>query len=51
MLQDVEARRALEIDALLGVVYEIAGKAGVAVPNTGALLGLVRLFAQVRGLR
>jgi len=51
MLQDVEAGRVLEIDALLGAVYEIAGKAGVAVPNTGALLGLVRLFAQVRGLR
>ncbi|PKO81667.1 MAG: 2-dehydropantoate 2-reductase [Betaproteobacteria bacterium HGW-Betaproteobacteria-13] len=50
MLQDVEAGRALEIDALLGVVHEIAGKAGVAVPNVAALLGLVRLFARTRGL-
>jgi 2-dehydropantoate 2-reductase len=46
----VEAGRALEIDALLGVVHEIAGKAGVAVPNVAALLGLVRLFARTRGL-
>lgn len=50
MLQDVEAGRVLEIDALLGVVVEIAGKAGVAVPNASALLGLVRLFGRVRGL-
>lgn len=50
MLQDVEAGRALEIDALLGAVHEIAGRAGVAVPNVGALLGLVRLFARGRGL-
>lgn len=50
MLQDVEAGRALEIDALLGVVVEIAGRAGVAVPNSAALLGLVRLFGRVRGL-
>lgn len=50
MLQDVEAGRALEIDALLAAVHEIAGKAGVAVHNTAALLGLVRLFARTRGL-
>ncbi|MDD2873684.1 MAG: 2-dehydropantoate 2-reductase [Azoarcus sp.] len=51
MLQDVEAGRRLEIDALLSVVHEIAGKAGIAVPNISALLGLVRVFAQSRGLR
>lgn len=50
MLQDVEAGRVLEIDALLAVVHEIAGKAKVAVPNTAALLGLLRVFAQARGL-
>lgn len=50
MLQDVEAGRALEIDALLGAVHEIAGKAGVPTPNIDALLGLVRLFARERGL-
>ncbi len=50
MLQDVEAGRLLEIDALLGVVHEIAGRVGVEVPHTAALLGLTRLFARGRGL-
>lgn len=51
MLQDVEAGRRLEIDALLGAVHEIAGRVGVAAPHTAALLGLTRLFAEERGLR
>ncbi len=50
MLQDVEAGRALEIDALLTAVHEIADRVGVAAPNTSALLGLTRLFAHQRGL-
>ncbi len=50
MLQDVEAGRPLEIDALLTVVREIAGHAGVAAPNLDALLGVTRVFARVRGL-
>ncbi|MFA6311408.1 MAG: 2-dehydropantoate 2-reductase [Sterolibacterium sp.] len=50
MLQDVEAGKPLEVDALLTVVNEIAGRVGVPAPNAAALLGLVRLFAQVRGL-
>lgn len=50
MLQDVEAGKPLEIDALVGVVHEIAGRVGVRAPHTAALLGLVRLFARVRGL-
>ena len=50
MLQDVEAGKPLEIDGLLTVVNEIAGRVGVPVPYTAALLGLVRMFAQVRGL-
>ena len=29
---------------------EIGGKVGVATPNIDALLGLIRLFARVRGL-
>jgi 2-dehydropantoate 2-reductase len=45
MLQDVEAGRALEIDALLAAPREIAGKIGVATPNMNALHGLVRLMA------
>jgi 2-dehydropantoate 2-reductase len=50
MLQDAEAGRPLEIDAIIGVVKEIGGKVGVATPNIDALLGLIRLFGRVRGL-
>ena len=50
MLQDVEALRPLELDALVGAVREIGQRAGVATPNIDALFGLTRLFARVRGL-
>jgi 2-dehydropantoate 2-reductase len=50
MLQDVEAGKPLEIDAIIGAVKEIGVKVGIATPNIDGLLGLVRLFARVRGL-
>jgi len=50
MLQDVEAGKAIELDALVGVVRELAQLTGVATPFTDALLGLTRLMAQTRGL-
>ena len=50
MLQDVEAGKPLEIDALLTAVSEIGGRVGVATPSTDALLGLTRVFAAGRGL-
>jgi 2-dehydropantoate 2-reductase len=50
MLQDVEASRAIELDALVGAVREIAVRVGVATPNIDALFGLTRLFARVRRL-
>ncbi|MFO1218899.1 MAG: 2-dehydropantoate 2-reductase [Burkholderiaceae bacterium] len=50
MLQDVEAHRTLELDAIVAVVREIAQRVGVATPNIDALLGLTRLFARTRGL-
>jgi 2-dehydropantoate 2-reductase len=50
MLQDVEAGRAIELDAIVGAVHEIGARLGLATPNIGALLGLARLFGQVRGL-
>lgn len=50
MLQDVEARRPIELDALLGSVSEMAALAGVAAPNIDALLGLTRVFARQQGL-
>jgi len=50
MLQDVEAGKAVELDALVTVVRELGQLTGVATPFTDALLGLSRLHAQVRGL-
>lgn len=50
MLQDVEAKKAVELDAMVGAVSEIAGKVGVPVPYTDVLLGLTRVKAQVMGL-
>ena len=50
MLQDVEAGRAIELDALVSAVHEIAVRVGIDAPNIGALLGLTRLMARRRGL-
>lgn len=50
MLQDVDAGRPLEIDALCASVREIGARVGIATPNLDALLGLVRLKARVLGL-
>ncbi len=50
MLQDVEAGRAVELDALVTVVKELGALTGVATPFTDALLGLSRLHARMRGL-
>jgi 2-dehydropantoate 2-reductase len=50
MLQDVEAGRPVELDALVAVVREIGQHLGLATPNIDALLGLTRLMARTRGL-
>lgn len=50
MLQDLEADRPLEIDALVGAVHEIAGLVGRDTPNLNALLGLTGLLERTRGL-
>ena len=50
MQNDVDAGRAIELDALVSVVREIAQRLQIATPNVDALLGLTRLFARVRGL-
>ncbi len=50
MLQDVEAARPLELDAIVGAVHEIGQRLGMDTPNVSALLGLTRLFGRVRGL-
>jgi len=50
MLQDAEAGRSLEIDALVAAPREIGRIVGIETPNMDALHGLVRLFARGRGL-
>jgi len=50
MLQDVDAGRPIELDAIVGAVLEIAQQLGIEAPNIGALLGLTRLFGRVHGL-
>ena len=50
MLQDVEAGKAVELDALVSVVRELGQLTQVSTPYTDALLGLSRLHAQVHGL-
>ncbi|MBL8327980.1 MAG: 2-dehydropantoate 2-reductase [Rubrivivax sp.] len=50
MLQDVEAGRAIELDALLGAVHEIGSRLQQPMPSIEALLGLTRLFGRTRGL-
>lgn len=47
MLQDFEARKPLELDALLGAVIEIAGWEKVEVPSLRALYGLAKLAESV----
>ena len=50
MLQDVEAGKPLEIDALVGAVRELGQITHTPTPHTDALLGLVRLMARTRNL-
>ncbi len=50
MLQDAEAGRPLELDAIVGVVHELGTRLGVATPNVDAIFGLARLYGRVHGL-
>ncbi|MDQ8729220.1 2-dehydropantoate 2-reductase [Bradyrhizobium sp. LHD-71] len=50
MLQDVEAGRAIELDALVSAVREIGQGLGLPTQNIDTLLGLTRLFGRVHGL-
>lgn len=50
MLQDVDAGRAVELDALVGAVLEIARQVEVPTPDIETLFGLARLHARVHGL-
>ena len=50
MLQDVEAGRAIELDALVTAVREIGQRLALPTDNIDILLGLTRLFGRVHGL-
>ena len=50
MLQDVEAGKAIELDALVSSVKELGMLTKVPTPATDALLGLARVHAKVQGL-
>jgi 2-dehydropantoate 2-reductase len=50
MLQDVEAGKPVELDALVSAVRELGQLTAIATPLTDVLLGLSRLHAQGQGL-
>ena len=50
MLQDTEAGRPIELDAIVGSVVEIAARLGVATPFINAVFGTARVRAAVLGL-
>ena len=50
MLQDVQAKKQVEIDALIGAVHELGQKVNVDTPFINALFGLSRLHAKNLGI-
>ena len=50
MLQDVEAGKPVELDALVASVRELGQLVGVPTPGIDTLFGLARLHARVHGL-
>ena len=50
MLQDLEAGRPMEIDAILGVPRDLGRMAGVPTPTLDIALGLLRQLARLKGL-
>lgn len=50
MLQDAEAGRAIELDAIVGAVREIGQRLGMATPNIDLLFGLTRLHGRMHGI-
>jgi len=50
MLQDVEASRPIEVEALVGAPREIAARVGVATPRLDRIYALTRLMGENLGL-
>jgi 2-dehydropantoate 2-reductase len=52
MLQDLEAGRPLELDAIVGAVLELGDRLGVPMPHTRAVYACAKLLEkQRRGAR
>ena len=49
MLQDFEAGKTIELDALLGVICEMGRNAGVATPTCDLVYALTRMKASAAG--
>lgn len=49
MLQDFDKKRAIELDAILGVVSELGGLVGVETPSIDMLYAIVRMRAKIEG--
>ena len=50
MLQDAEAHRPVELEAILGAVIEVAAATGAPAPLLGAVYALARMHAAAAGL-
>ena len=48
MLQDYEAGRPMELDAIVGAVVELADRLGVRMPATRAVYGCARMLDETR---
>ena len=49
MLQDYEAGRPMEIEAVVGAVVELGGRLGVPMPSTSAVYACVKFLGERRG--
>jgi 2-dehydropantoate 2-reductase len=48
MLQDLEAGRPLELEAVVGAVVELGGRLGIEMPHTAAVYACTKLRADCR---
>ena len=51
MLQDLEAGRPIELEAIVGAVLEMGDRLGVPMPNTRAVYACTKLLAKTRSSR
>jgi 2-dehydropantoate 2-reductase len=50
MLQDMQAGRPIELDALVGAVRELGARHQIETPNLDTLYGIARVFGRGRGI-